>query len=180
MGSIVAYELAAAGVGKLVLAHAGNIKHRQTGKVTEIDHFGGRGVVVGQTVQGVVDQQQCFGRFARREFEFIEWDLPPVAAMIRQVIQNKPPIYLPPAPSAGKRCTNPLLATHIGPPWGLSGSSVFRYIIDSVTSVSFVAMPRKPIIHIQNTAPGPPSEIAIATPPMLPSPTVADSAVESA
>ena len=33
---------------------------------------------------------------------------------------------------------------------------------------------------IQNSAPGPPSEIAVATPAMLPVPTVADSAVDSA
>src|SRR5699024_2050242 len=34
-----------------------------------------------------------------------------------------------------------------------------------------VAAPRKAIIHIQNTAPGPPKAIAVATPPMLPMPT---------
>jgi len=41
-------------------------------------------------------------------------------------------------------------------------------------------MPRKPATIIQNVAPGPPMEIAIATPAMLPRPTVADSAVVSA
>ena len=34
-----------------------------------------------------------------------------------------------------------------------------------------VEAPRKAISHIQNTAPGPPSAIAVATPPMLPMPT---------
>src|SRR5690606_17847172 len=52
--------------------------------------------------------------------------------------------------------------------------------MDSVTSVSLIAMPRMPTIHIQNTAPGPPSATASATPPMLPRPTVADSAMDSA
>lgn len=37
-----------------------------------------------------------------------------------------------------------------------------------------------PTTHIQNTAPGPPNSTAIATPAMLPSPTVPDSAVDSA
>ncbi|SLH85032.1 Uncharacterised protein [Mycobacteroides abscessus subsp. abscessus] len=43
-----------------------------------------------------------------------------------------------------------------------------------------VAMPTRPVHHIQNTAPGPPSAIAVATPAMLPTPTVAASAVDSA
>ena len=41
-------------------------------------------------------------------------------------------------------------------------------------------MPRKPASTIQNTAPGPPIPTANATPAMLPSPTVADSAADSA
>ena len=39
-------------------------------------------------------------------------------------------------------------------------------------------MPKKPTTHIQNTAPGPPSAMASATPPILPRPTVADSAAD--
>ncbi|WP_290572314.1 hypothetical protein [Agathobaculum sp.] len=38
-------------------------------------------------------------------------------------------------------------------------------------------MPKNAEIHIQNTAPGPPSVSAVATPAMLPVPTVAASAV---
>ena len=41
-------------------------------------------------------------------------------------------------------------------------------------------MPRKPASIIHNVAPGPPSVTATATPPMLPSPTVPDTAVLSA
>ena len=41
-------------------------------------------------------------------------------------------------------------------------------------------IPRKAAITIQITAPGPPTATAMATPAMLPSPTVADSAEESA
>ncbi len=40
-------------------------------------------------------------------------------------------------------------------------------------------MPKNAISHIQNTAPGPPTRIAPATPTMLPVPTVAASAVHS-
>jgi hypothetical protein len=41
-------------------------------------------------------------------------------------------------------------------------------------------MPKKAVIHIQNSAPGPPRRMASATPAMLPIPTVADSAVVKA
>ena len=42
------------------------------------------------------------------------------------------------------------------------------------------AIPKIAEIHIQNSAPGPPRWIAVATPAMLPTPTVAASAVDSA
>jgi len=42
------------------------------------------------------------------------------------------------------------------------------------------AMPSTPVTHIQNRAPGPPIEMAVATPTMLPVPTVAASAVVNA
>ena len=70
--------------------------------------------------------------------------------------------------------------THMGPPFGLSGSDVSLCSIASETSVSLIPIPRKPTTHIQKTAPGPPSEIARATPPILPKPTVADKAAERA
>ena len=41
-------------------------------------------------------------------------------------------------------------------------------------------MPKIAETHIQNSAPGPPKWIAVATPAMLPTPTVAASAVDSA
>ena len=40
-----------------------------------------------------------------------------------------------------------------------------------------VAIPKMAVIHIQNTAPGPPVTTAVATPAMLPVPMVADRAV---
>ena len=51
--------------------------------------------------------------------------------------------------------------------------------MESVTSVNFKVMPKKPAIIIQNVAPGPPIDMAMATPAMFPSPTVAESAVVS-
>ena len=42
------------------------------------------------------------------------------------------------------------------------------------------AMPNSAVIHIQKSAPGPPIEMAAATPTMLPVPTVAASAVDMA
>ena len=45
---------------------------------------------------------------------------------------------------------------------------------------NFVAIPTIALIHIQNNAPGPPKEIATATPAILPIPTVLDKAVDKA
>ena len=55
-----------------------------------------------------------------------------------------------------------------------------RYFWPRVHSANFELMPRKPARIIQKTAPGPPIPTAKATPAMLPSPTVAESAAESA
>lgn len=41
-------------------------------------------------------------------------------------------------------------------------------------------MPKNAASHIQKRAPGPPAQIAVATPTMLPVPMVAESAVQSA
>ncbi len=43
-----------------------------------------------------------------------------------------------------------------------------------------MAMPSQAVSHIQNTAPGPPRVIAVATPVMLPVPMVAASAIDIA
>ena len=63
---------------------------------------------------------------------------------------------------------------------GSGTSRTSRYITASVHSMNFRAMPSRPTTHIQKMAPGPPSETATATPAMLPSPIVADSAAQSA
>lgn len=55
-----------------------------------------------------------------------------------------------------------------------------RKCTPSTASEYLVAIPTVATIHIQKIAPGPPMRMAVATPPMLPLPTVAASAVESA
>ena len=47
-------------------------------------------------------------------------------------------------------------------------------------SAYFVAMPKNAANHIQKSAPGPPAEIAVATPIIFPVPTVAANAVHNA
>ena len=107
------------------------------------------------------------------------WNIfPPVTADTSSVRQKSTPMNLPSPPRP--HSLRPLATTNIGPPCGLSGSDVSRKSIDCVTSVLLSAMPTKPTIHIQNTAPGPPIAMAIATPAILPRPTVAESAAESA
>ena len=54
------------------------------------------------------------------------------------------------------------------------------YIIAKEEVKNFVDIPIIPLTHIQKIAPGPPIEIATDTPAILPIPTVADNAVESA
>jgi hypothetical protein len=49
-----------------------------------------------------------------------------------------------------------------------------------VASTNDVAMPTAAATHIQNTAPGPPTVSAIATPAMLPTPTRAASPTQNA
>ena len=50
----------------------------------------------------------------------------------------------------------------------------------NVHSTNFVDMPRNPARKSQNAAPGPPIDIATATPPILPIPTVPEIAVDNA
>ena len=68
----------------------------------------------------------------------------------------------------------------MGPPCTRPRLSVPRYITASVQVKNLVAMPTMAVIHIQNTAPGPPTWMATATPAILPSPSVPDSALDSA
>ena len=51
------------------------------------------------------------------------------------------------------------------------------YRMASTASAYLVAIPNTAVIHIQKAAPGPPMAIAVATPAILPLPTVAESAV---
>ena len=55
-----------------------------------------------------------------------------------------------------------------------------RYRWPKMISQALVDMPRSPDTHIQNTAPGPPETMAVATPPILPTPMVLAMAVQAA
>ena len=57
---------------------------------------------------------------------------------------------------------------------------MFLYLTPRVHSQNLRDIPSKPDNIIQNVAPGPPRDIATATPPIFPKPTVPDKAVESA
>ncbi len=69
---------------------------------------------------------------------------------------------------------------HCGPPvfWPLR--LVCRNLTPRTASEYLVAMPTRPVTHIQNRAPGPPRAMAAPTPPMLPTPTVAARATDRA
>ena len=70
--------------------------------------------------------------------------------------------------------------TYMGPPACSPAAVVTRYFTASNASAYFVEMPKTPVNHIQNSAPGPPAATAVATPMMLPVPIVAAKAVVSA
>ncbi len=74
----------------------------------------------------------------------------------------------------------PRSRTYIGPPDISPRSFLTRNCTERRASAYLVAMPKTPVIHIQKMAPGPPAVTATATPTMLPAPTVAARAVESA
>ena len=70
--------------------------------------------------------------------------------------------------------------TYIGPPWRILSESYPLYIIPNEHVKNLVAMPTIALTHIQNKDPGPPNEIATATPAIFPIPTVLDNAVDKA
>ena len=73
----------------------------------------------------------------------------------------------------------PFFIAYIGPPAISPTLFVSRYLTASTDSPYFVESPKRALTHIQTRAPGPPSTIAVATPTILPVPTVAESAVIS-
>ena len=92
----------------------------------------------------------------------------------------RPPNSANVAPSQAQRGPRPLRMAYIGPPTKRPFASRSRKCTASSTSAYLVAMPTSAVIHIQNTAPGPPSATAVATPAMLPTPMVAARHVISA
>ena len=60
----------------------------------------------------------------------------------------------------------------MGPPLTEPSGLVWRYFTASVHSANLVLIPSRPAMMSQRVAPGPPSEIATATPAMFPIPTV--------
>ena len=57
---------------------------------------------------------------------------------------------------------------------------MLRNITPATLSTNLVVIPTKPATINQKIAPGPPSEITMATPPILPIPTVPETAVAKA
>jgi hypothetical protein len=73
----------------------------------------------------------------------------------------------------------PFFMAYIGPPHISPTLFVSRYLTARTDSPYFVERPKQALIHIQTRAPGPPRTMAVATPTMLPVPTVAARAVMS-
>ena len=74
----------------------------------------------------------------------------------------------------------PSIIKYIGPPCKTPALSFPLNMIAKVDVKNFVDIPITALTHIQKTAPGPPIEIATATPAIFPIPMVEDKAVVSA
>ena len=68
----------------------------------------------------------------------------------------------------------------MAPPEVLPSFFTILYLCPNEHSTNLVAMPKSAASIIQNVAPGPPIEIATATPAILPKPTVPDKAAVNA
>ena len=97
----------------------------------------------------------------------------PKLAIIAAMVKNQPK-------NAPKPLGIPLVRYRIGPPDIVPWLSVSRNRTPRKASEYFDAIPTRPVIHIHTNAPGPPTEIAVATPTILPTPTVAARAVVNA
>ena len=81
---------------------------------------------------------------------------------------------------ASHRMFNPRSKAYMGPP-SISPSGFFtRYFMANSPSAYLVEMPSIPVSQHHNTAPGPPSETAVATPMIFPVPMVAANEVANA
>ena len=72
----------------------------------------------------------------------------------------------------------PFFIVNIGPPIISPFALVSRYLTASIHSLNLVERPNNAQISIHTRAPGPPENIAVATPTILPVPIVAASAVQ--
>ena len=71
----------------------------------------------------------------------------------------------------------PRSKAYIAPPIMVPFSLFTLYLTPISVSAYLVAIPKIPVIHIQNTDPGPPIAMAVPTPMILPVPIVEESAV---
>ena len=75
---------------------------------------------------------------------------------------------------------SPRVMIYMGPPCTSPALSRPLYMIDNEPSKNLVLMPTSALTHIQKTVPGPPMDKAMATPAILPMPTVAAMALNKA
>ncbi len=97
------------------------------------------------------------------------------ASWLAFMMQSVPNMPATANPTANGRQLLPMARSImcIVPPQCVPSGDVERNFTASTPSWYFVLIPTMALTHIQNTAPGPPMAIAIATPAMLPIPTVA-------
>ena len=86
-------------------------------------------------------------------------------------MQNKTASHFMPIPRS---------KAYMGPPSILPCGVRMRYLTASSPSAYLVEMPNTPVSQHQNTAPGPPNVMAVATPTIFPVPMVAANAVANA
>src|SRR5690625_4600860 len=119
-----------------------------------------------------VDTDQLLATLAEMAVAWVRLPMPKQAMPVNTA--NELPSTLPSAPLLARP------GEYCGPPDASPTAPVHRNRTARKASAYWVAMPTSPVTHIQNSAPGPPMAMAVATPTILPVPTVAASAVVSA
>ena len=107
------------------------------------------------------------------EFAWVIFPIPKEAMTVnmakRKPIQSPALLFL-----------NPFFMVNMGPPFISPFAFTSRNLKPSIHSENFVVRPKQAETHIHTRAPGPPANMAVATPTIFPVPMVAASAVISA
>ena len=118
----------------------------------------------------VIGMEKVCSRAEEMEFAWVRLPIPKEASTVNRA--NRKPNVRP-----RDLFFRPFFMVNIGPPAISPLAFTSRYLTASIHSANLLVRPKQAEIHIQTRAPGPPENMAVATPTMLPVPMVAANAV---